>query len=176
MTKDSELFQKIIGQVKPIKYDRIISTPPKFKRSSMRKNNLEEDFVLEKDFSNAYTTPVEGETALSFTRVGVQEKQIKELRKGLLRSEAECDLHLLTQEQAEAVLERFLHSCVYEKNHRVVRIIHGKGNRSGQKGAVLKNLVNRRLREFQFILAFCSAPPKDGGTGAVIVLLKSMTK
>ena len=54
---------------------------------------------------------------------------------------------------------------------RCVRIIHGKGLRSGQRGPVLKNAVNAQLRRTDAVLAFASARPVDGGTGATLVLL-----
>jgi DNA-nicking Smr family endonuclease len=54
----------------------------------------------------------------------------------------------------------------------VVRIIHGKGNTSLGKMPVLKGRVNSWLRQKNEVLAFCSARPNDGGTGAVYVLLK----
>ena len=57
-----------------------------------------------------------------------------------------------------------------------VRIIHGKGmHGSGSIASrdvpVLKNLVDRLLRQRADVLAFHSAPPAQGGTGAVLVLL-----
>jgi DNA-nicking Smr family endonuclease len=57
-----------------------------------------------------------------------------------------------------------------------VRIIHGKGSHGPASIAssgmpVLKNLVDRLLRQRADILAFHSAPPAQGGTGAVLVLL-----
>ena len=53
-----------------------------------------------------------------------------------------------------------------------MRIVHGKGLRSRQGQPVLKVKVNHWLRQREEVLAFCSARPVDGGTGAVYVLLK----
>ena len=61
-----------------------------------------------------------------------------------------------------------------ENNIRCVRIIHGKGYGSNNKGPIIKPLVNKWLQQRNEILAFCSARPIDGGTGAVYVLLKSL--
>ena len=52
-----------------------------------------------------------------------------------------------------------------------MRIIHGKGKSSEGKLPVLKGKVNAWLRQWDQVLAFCSARPNDGGTGAVYVLL-----
>ena len=53
-----------------------------------------------------------------------------------------------------------------------VRIVHGKGLRSGPRGPVLKASVNRWLRQWDDVLAFVTAPVRDGGTGAIYVLLR----
>ena len=52
-----------------------------------------------------------------------------------------------------------------------VRIIHGKGQRADAGAPVIKNLVDRLLRQRADVMAFHSAPPAQGGTGAVLVLL-----
>jgi len=54
---------------------------------------------------------------------------------------------------------------------RCVRIIHGKGRRSGPRGPVLKNMVSKVLQKTAAVVAFTSARPIDGGTGALYVLL-----
>jgi len=53
-----------------------------------------------------------------------------------------------------------------------VKIIHGKGLRSRAPGPVLKRLVDGMLRRRGDVLAFASAAPASGGTGAVVVLLR----
>ena len=58
----------------------------------------------------------------------------------------------------------------HKKGFAVVRIIHGKGLRS-EGAPVLKMLVDRVLRLRGDVLAFASAPPAQGGAGAVLVLL-----
>ncbi len=50
--------------------------------------------------------------------------------------------------------------------------MHGKGHGSLHKLPVLKTKVQGWLRQRDEVLAFCSARPVDGGTGAVYVLLK----
>ena len=64
----------------------------------------------------------------------------------------------------------FMQEC-RQFGYRHVIIIHGKGYRS-QGRPVIKPMVNRWLRQDDEVLAFCSARPKDGGTGAVYVLLR----
>ena len=53
-----------------------------------------------------------------------------------------------------------------------MRIVHGKGYRSGARGPVLKTAVNLWLRRHADVMAFVSARAIDGGAGAVYVLLR----
>jgi DNA-nicking Smr family endonuclease len=108
---------------------------------------------------------------LLFRRPGVPEAIFRRLRRGSFRVEAELDLHGLTaaasaQQLAEFLKEARAHGC------RCVRIIHGKGLRSGTRGPVLKSTVNTLLRRADVVLAFASARPASGGTGATLVLLR----
>jgi len=110
---------------------------------------------------------------LIYSRPGVQQSVMKKLRRGQLSIEAELDLHRLTSEQAHAELMDFIVRC--QRQHiRCVRIIHGKGLSSKNQIPVLKIKVNKWLRQWDNVLAFCSARPVDGGTGAVYILLKRM--
>lgn len=114
---------------------------------------------------------VDSEDEVSFARSGVQQNVMRKLRRGQYRIEAELDLHRMTSEQAHNELRDFIVQC--QKQHvRCVRIIHGKGLGSQNKVPVLKSRVNSWLRQWDNILAFCSARKYDGGTGALYVLLR----
>ena len=112
--------------------------------------------------------------SLSFCRSGIQKSIFKKLKKGQYSVGAELDLHGLTRAEAQVELSHFVQSA-RESNIRCVRIIHGKGYGSSNKGPKLKPMVNQWLQKRSEILAFCSARRIDGGTGAVYVLLKSMS-
>jgi DNA-nicking Smr family endonuclease len=105
-----------------------------------------------------------------FARPGVSATTLRKLRRGQFRVQAELDLHGLTQEEAKVQLREFLLAALHS-HARCVRIVHGKGLRSGAKGPVLRPLVNRVLRQSAPVLAFASARQVDGGTGALYVLL-----
>ncbi|HEX7416534.1 MAG TPA: Smr/MutS family protein [Steroidobacteraceae bacterium] len=107
---------------------------------------------------------------LVFRRAGVQDTVLRNLRRGHYRVEDALDLHGLNLEQAKAALREFLAESL-GRGRRCVRIVHGKGLRSGQRGPVLKSAVNSILRRTAPVLAFVSARRVDGGTGAVYVLL-----
>jgi DNA-nicking Smr family endonuclease len=112
---------------------------------------------------------VSPEAALSFKRNGVQERQLDKLKAGLLPWKHAVDLHGCTLEQArEAVLQLLAEAKA--EGITVVKIVHGKGQINGQ--AMLKTAVNGWLRQMPDVLAFVSADPRHGGTGAVMVLLR----
>ncbi len=114
---------------------------------------------------------VAGSAALSFQRGGVRIQVMRRLKRGLIPVDDELDLHGLTQTAARDALAGFIaHSR--DSGHRCVRVIHGKGYRSGARGPVLKTAVNLWLRRLSDVVAFASARAIDGGTGAVYVLLR----
>lgn len=112
---------------------------------------------------------------LQFTRPGAQKRLLADLQRGSIEVELELDLHGLTAAYAEQVLEEFLQDCA-RLRVRCARIVHGKGRRSDPQRPVLKCKVNYWLRLYEQVLAFCSATPRDGGTGAVYVLLRNPDK
>ena len=115
---------------------------------------------------------ITGDNALAFQRGGVRTQVMRRLRRGLLPIEAELDLHGLTQSAARSLLAEFIvHSR--DAGCRCVRIIHGKGYRSGARGPVLKTAVNSWLRRHLDVIAFVAARAIDGGTGALYVLLRA---
>ena len=169
--EERRLFRQAVGDVRPLKWqgggpDR--PTPPP--RPLQLK--ADEERVLEELLSDQWE-PAELETGdeLSFFRPGLQRKVMRKLRLGQYRRCAELDLHGLTVERARGELVRFLMECRF-RHHDCVKIIHGKGKGSAHRGPVLKKMVNRWLQQRDEVLAFCSAQPRDGGTGAIYVLLK----
>ncbi len=83
----------------------------------------------------------------------------------------EIDLHGMTVAEAKPKLQEFIEACA-RGGRLCVRVVHGKGLGSGHRGPVLKQKVNRWLRQWDPVLAFVSTRQIDGGTGAIYVLLK----
>jgi DNA-nicking Smr family endonuclease len=100
----------------------------------------------------------------------VRKSDFKALQRGRIRVDATVDLHGLTAEAARPRLQRFLDDALVE-GLRCVRIVHGKGLRSGAAGPVLKTLVQATLSSTDGIGAYTDASPADGGSGATVVLL-----
>ncbi len=118
---------------------------------------------------------IETHEFLLFARPGVQRRVVADLQRGAFEVGLEVDLHGLTVEVARRVLAEFLIECG-QRRTRCARIIHGKGIRSSGRPPVLKQKINYWLRLYDQVLAFCSATGRDGGTGAVYVLLRNPNK
>jgi len=129
---------------------------------------------------DALADPWDWEAAVStgeelyFVRPGVPAAAVRKLRRGGWVIRGELDLHGLTGDEARVALAAFLNQCM-RKDRRCVRIIHGKGLGSKNRLPVLKNKVRHWLTQREDVLAFCQARAVDGGSGAVVVLLKSST-
>ena len=96
---------------------------------------------------------------------------LRRLGRGQYAAEDELDLHGAHSRAAEQLLRDFLRDAL-DAGVACVRIVHGKGLRSRATGPVLKALTDRLLRRRDDVIAFASARPALGGTGAVVVLLK----
>ncbi|MCA0196732.1 MAG: Smr/MutS family protein [Proteobacteria bacterium] len=108
--------------------------------------------------------------ASAFRRERVTARDWQRLRRGQFSAQDELDLHGANALQAETLLARFLAEAT-GAGLGCVRIVHGKGGATGEGVPVLKNLVDRLLRQRGEVLAFHTAPPAQGGTGALLVLL-----
>ena len=107
---------------------------------------------------------------IGFRRPGVSEKTFRALRRGAFSVEDEIDLHGLRREAARRELKTFIAGAA-SRHLGCVRVIHGKGHRSGPDGPVLKASVQQWLVQWDVVLAFTTAERRHGGTGAVYVLL-----
>jgi DNA-nicking Smr family endonuclease len=168
---DSELFRNSVGEVAMIKHDRAELTTRKPPPVPLQRHADEQAVIKSIIESPFMVMDVETGDELFFKRPGVQQRVMEKLRRGQFAIEKELDLHGMTVTDAEASLKRFLIYC-QQNQYRCVRIIHGKGLGSKDKKPVIKNRLNQWLQKNDSILAFCSARPVDGGTGAIYVLLK----
>ena len=170
--QDENYFRNAMSGVKPLVFDAVVheSTKPKTKR--IQQDNIEDDFIVNDPLSDELeVTEVDGGEILSFCRDGIQKNVFKKLRSGGYRISDELDLHGLSVKQAKEILVYYLQEAVQFEGC-CIRIIHGKGLSSGKNKSVLKTYINHWLSEHERVLAFHSAKIKDGGTGAVYVLLK----
>jgi DNA-nicking Smr family endonuclease len=180
---DADIFRAAVRDVIPLAQSPSPAALVKPKeRTRMRKaaasqaDNLDETMPLIDALPNeeaaAATDAVTGDGVLSFHRAGVRIQSMRRLRRGLYPVEDELDLHGFNQAEARRRLADFL-ARSRDGGCRCVRIVHGKGYRSGARGPVLKAAVNLWLRRHMDVMAFVSARAIDGGSGAVYVLLRA---
>jgi DNA-nicking Smr family endonuclease len=103
---------------------------------------------------------------------GVQHQVLRKLRRNHWVVQDELDLHGSTSDTARILVAEFL-SNAKKRGFRCVRVIHGKGYRSSNGEPVLKKKLYRWLQLRADILAYCEAAPKDGGSGATMLLLST---
>jgi DNA-nicking Smr family endonuclease len=168
---DTTLFRQVVQGVKLMHCDIVPLDLPR-PLPIPRQRHLDEALIRQ-DMLSDHFDPAELETGeeLLFVREGIQQAIFEKLRRGQLSVGAELDLHGLVVREARVVVADFLRDC-QNSNIRCVRIVHGKGYNSWQKQPVLKSKLNHWLQQRDEVLAFCSARPVDGGTGAVYVLIK----
>jgi DNA-nicking Smr family endonuclease len=106
-------------------------------------------------------SPPEG----GFLRNGYPPKILRQLRRGEWRVEDELDLHGLNRVQAGHAISDFLAAAQARRLH-CVRIVHGKGT------GVLREALRAALPERTEVLGFVEAPAAQGGSGAMLVLLR----
>ncbi len=169
---DLALFHEHVQDAEPIQHDRVEHVRPKPPPVPLPRPTLlpEADGVPPLSESEVETTEF-----LAFTRPGVQRRLMADLERGDIGIGLELDLHGLHVPHAREVLAEFLAECS-RRRVRCALIVHGKGARSSGRQPVLKQKVNYWLRLHQEVLAFSSARQRDGGTGAVYVLLRNPRK
>ncbi len=168
---DSRLFREAIGAVRRL--DPVLP-PPAPARPAPHPHMLEADEaavpgeLLDMAFDPAL---LEVGEELSYLRDGYPPKLLRQLKRGQFSMQDDLDLHQMNAAAAQASIVAFLAEA-HQHGWRCVRIVHGKGLRSRAAGPVLKGLTDRLLRRRDDVIAFASARPAFGGTGAVVVLLK----
>ena len=170
---DKALFRQAMRGVKPLTCDK---EPVRCPRRKLKINRTKVNQVIdyEDELSEGYE-PVDSDIGdeLLFVRSGIQHKVLRKLKRQYFNIKTKLDLHGMTVTQARSSIVKFLYYC--QHNHiKYACIIHGKGHGSQKKYGILTAKVNQWLRTRQEVLAFCSAHPSDGGTGAVYILIKRL--
>ncbi len=167
---DPNAFRRAMAGVRPLPGSPVAPSPSR-PRSRARLARGGSRDLLQVSHATAATPAVpSADDELTFRRAYVRDEVMRKLKRGRMAVEAEIDLHGLRQHAAQVALQQFLNECV-RRGLRCVRVIHGKGLRSGSGGPVLKLVVHHWLRKVENVAAFATARPADGGSGAVYVLL-----
>lgn len=166
--EDSQLFRETVGTVKKIKTDNRLVTSKKTKKLTKTRANIKTNNVLA---NVKYEHFFEGGESIYFVRDGIDAKTARQLKRGDIHVSDCLDLHGLIEKDAQRAIIHFIDHH-HALSNRFVMIIHGKGLRGDNQYPVLKNLTINLLTAQTNVLAFTSALPNDGGTGALYVLLK----
>jgi len=170
---DRSLFRQAVADAKPLPHQgkllRKKEAPPPYPVQS----HLDEQEALRDSLAAEWTAEDWLDTGdePNFLRPGLSRQVLRKLRSGTWVIQNQLDLHGLDRHEAREALADFLASCV-KRSVRCVRVIHGKGLGSKNREPVLKTKVKHWLTQREEVLAYCQARPVDGGSGALVVLLK----
>jgi DNA-nicking Smr family endonuclease len=107
-------------------------------------------------------------------RIDVSMVALRRLRRGLLPIDGRLDMHGMMLQEARAQLELFLRT-MRARGERCVLVIHGKGEHSPHGTGALRGEISAWLSQgpsSEHVAAFATAHARDGGEGAVYVLLR----
>ncbi len=180
-TDDADLWRRVTGDVKPIPKSTADALPPgrdpaapatPAKAASPRCKAKTPCHAETKEKTPAPCRRIAPELGHG-DAPGVDRRTADNLRKGRTEIEARIDLHGMTQAEAHRALTSFIVGQ-HEAGRRCVLVVTGKGTwREG--GGVLREAVPRWLNGPDLrprLLSFTHAQRKDGGEGALYILLK----
>ena len=171
--REANLFRSTVGAVEPLKTPARVVTPMPRPLPIAHQRKADDEAALQESLSDEFSidTLLEVDEELSFVRGGIGADVLRKLRGGGWVTQDQLDLHGLRTDQAREALGQFIRQST-KRGMRCVRIIHGKGLGSLGKKPVLKSKVRNWLVQKDEVLAFCQARAADGGSGALMVLLK----
>jgi DNA-nicking Smr family endonuclease len=164
--EDAALFRAAVGTVQALPEQNRI-TPQRPPRKPPLRPRVSPSVIPDtlSDFASE-DAPAE------FFRNGLSRMTLRKLRRGTWPVQDSLDLHGNNSDAARRLLQEFLHEAA-QHGSRCVLVIHGKGMNSPSGEAVLKMRVRHWLIQHPLVLAYCDAQPRDGGSGAVLMLLKA---
>ncbi len=169
---EAALFRNAVRDVAPLTPPDKISHPAKPHPQPVPRQIPRDEQSPGDSLSDHVSLEMEPGDEWSFLRPGLSRQTLRRLRRGYWGIQAQLDLHGFTREEARRELIVFLDDS-HRKGFRCVRVIHGKGLSSRNHEPVLKARIGGWLSERNDVLAFCQPRPEDGGSGAVLVLLRS---
>jgi DNA-nicking Smr family endonuclease len=166
-------FRAALAGVEPLAEPRRVVVPRPRPRPYPRQTRRDERAALAESLSAPVSLDdaMDSGEELVFVREGLGRDVLRKLRRGHWVVQGELDLHGMNREHALFHTDLFLKQSV-KRNARCVRIVHGKGLGSRNREPVLKGLLRKWLQQRSDVLAFSQAPAAQGGSGAVLVLLR----
>ncbi len=169
--EDKALFRRMMQEVKPLGQPNKLAAKaaPSFEKIP-QKTILREKQTTDYNLSNYYHDIVNSDSILTYCKQSIPRRRLNQLKSGQISWQARLDLHGLRPDAARESLCHFIEHQSRLSN-RCLLIIHGKGSHHGE-APILKNHVNHWLQQLPHVLAFHSALARDGGSGALYVLLQ----
>ncbi|HEX2197389.1 MAG TPA: Smr/MutS family protein [Burkholderiales bacterium] len=170
---DEEEFRRALAGVEPLAKPRRLPLPRARPAPVARQRQRDEHAALAESLHGPLSIDdaLESGEELVFLREGLPRQLLRKLRRGHWVVEDGLDLHGMNRSEAAEAVALFLRRCA-KRGVRCVRIVHGKGLGSRNREPVLKGKLRKWLALRDDVLAFCQAPPSEGGSGAALVLLK----
>jgi DNA-nicking Smr family endonuclease len=169
---DQSLFSDMVTGVTRLRQDKVEPHRAPRKPTAEQKRRDQRRVMDELLDHTADAASVGSGDEISWLKNGYPRKLLRQLRQGRYTVQEEIDLHGYTVAEAKPALILFLQDCT-AMEIGCVRIIHGKGLGSPGRVPVIKGKVLKWLTRNDDVIAICSAPARDGGTGAVYVLLRT---
>ncbi len=171
---DDDEFRKAVADVQPIGRPRRLALASRRPEPVPHHSLRDERAVLAESISGPLSLDdaLDSGEELVFLREGLSRQLLRRLRRAHWVVQDSVDLHGMNRAEAAEHVATFLRSCA-QRGVRCVRIVHGKGLGSKNREPVLKHLMRKLLPRRDEVLAFCQAPSAHGGSGALLVLLKS---
>ena len=170
---DEDEFRRALADVEPLPKPRRVALPHARPAPVARQRQRDERAALAESLHGPVSLDdaLDSGEELVFLRDGLSRQLLRKLRRGHWVVEDSLDLHGMNRREAAESVAQFLRRCV-KRGVRCVRIVHGKGLGSRNREPVLKGKLRKWLPLRDEVLAYCQAPAPQGGSGAVLVLLK----
>lgn len=178
LPEDLDLFRDLMRDVKPLQQNQADLTASKQKQDpqalARRRQAAEQPSAeqLQDGLSDGQVEAIKPGDPLAFHLPDLPWRTLQALKQGRIAWQEGLDLHGYTLEAARTELSRFIREG-RQQGYRCLLLVHGKAyNREGETPSI-KSHVNAWLKQMPDVLAFVSALPADGGTGAVYILLRT---
>ena len=174
---EGTLFARNVGSVTPIPADhRSESRVPRAQSRPVKRERASAAALHEAISDQFDVEPLlHADDGLAFHHPDVGPELPRKLRRGVWAVQAQIDLHGLRRDQARQQLAGFLREAV-NQGLRCVRVVHGQGHGSPGNAPLLKRMVPSWLVQIPTVAAFAQAPSSQGGTGALLVMLRVTEK
>ena len=171
--RERELFASSVGPITPLAASGRTQLPATRPAPEPLQRRRDEAAALRETLSDEFDVEslLETDAALSYRRADVGPDVVKKLRRGGWVIQGEIDLHGLRRDEAREALAAFVRDAE-RRGLRCVRVVHGKGHGSPGREPVLKHRVHGWLVQKAAVLAFTQARAAEGGSGALVVLLR----